>query len=310
MFDNIDQLRAAFKQNEDAGKSDSYNNNYYPFWKMNDGQQAIIRFLPDANEENPMDFFVEKVMHNLVINGEKKNVPCETMYGATSKECPICRVSSAFYKKDDEENGKKYWRKKQYLMQALVVEDPLPANTETGETYEGKVCCIALGFQLYEIIKEASLSGELDTIPYKFKDGVDFIIKKTPQGKWSTYTVGSGFKRKNRDLTDEEIATATEGMIDLSTLLPKRPEIEALESMLAASLTEVDEDVSAVSAAGAATSAATTEKDEDKSPLDFEDTSEAEEVTSTTSDEDEDEDEDDAEEILAKILQRKGNAAS
>lgn len=306
MFDTMDQLRAAFKQNDEAGKQD-FNNNYYPFWRMNDGQQAVIRFLPDANDENPMDFFVEKVMHNLVINGEKKSVPCMTMYGDSPKDCPICRVSSAFYKKDDEENGKKYWRKKQYLMQALVVEDPLPANTETGETYEGKVCCIALGFQLYEIIKEASMSGELETIPYKFKDGVDFIIKKTPQGKWSTYTVGSGFKRKNRDLTDEEIATAKEGMIDLSTLLPKRPELELIESQLASALNDTDEAVDALHAAAAASAAVTATTStsaaaDDEPAMTFE---EPEDSTAESGDDDED-----AEAILAQIRNRKGSQAS
>ena len=43
--------------------------NYYPFFLMKDGQQAVVRFLPDKNLENPMGFLVEKVVHNLVING-------------------------------------------------------------------------------------------------------------------------------------------------------------------------------------------------------------------------------------------------
>ena len=70
-------------------------------------------------------------MHNLEINGDRKSVPCLSMYG---EDCPICAVSSAYYKAEDKENGKKYWKKKQHIAQALIVEDPLPADEATQET--------------------------------------------------------------------------------------------------------------------------------------------------------------------------------
>jgi len=232
---SLEELRNAFKQNESS--NDNYPNNYYPFWQMPEGTQAVVRFLPDVNEDNPMGFMVEKYMHNLVINGEKKNVPCMKMYG---EECPICKVSKTFYDKDDKENGKKYWRKRQYLTQALIVKDPLPKN-EDGESYEGKVCCIALGFQLYQIINDAIMSDdELSAMPYMFKDGVDFIIKKSKQGEYSTYALGSKFMRNSRSLTDDEVALATAEMIDLSTLLPKQPTLEFLQESLSAALNSDD----------------------------------------------------------------------
>lgn len=232
MIETLDDLRNALLQNESPTKQ-NFANNYYPFWEMGEGQHAVVRFLPDANEANPLGFVLEKRMHNLIINGEKKNVPCMTMY---DEECPICKVSKAFYDKGDEDRGKAYWRKRQYLTQAIVVEDPLPPNEQTKENYEGKVCCLALGFQLYNIIKDAIKTGELDTIPYMFNNGVDFIIKKSKQGKWSTYALGSAFKRSNRDLTEEEVAMAQRDMIDLATLLPRKPTIETLQESLTASL--------------------------------------------------------------------------
>ena len=127
---SIDQLRAAFKKEE---STQSRPNNYYPFWNMQVGEQAIVRFLPDKDQDNHLGFMVEKMMHTLNINGENKSVPCLKMYG---EDCPICRVSSAYYKDEGKgsANGKKYWRKKQHLVQALIVEDPLPADKETGET--------------------------------------------------------------------------------------------------------------------------------------------------------------------------------
>lgn len=228
----LDRMKAAFAANESA--KDSFSNNYYPFWQMNEGEHAVVRFLPDANMENPMGWFVEKRMHNLVINGEKKSVPCMTMYG--DDDCPICKVSSAFYDKGDEDSGKAYWRKRQYLTQAIVVTDPLQADQQTGETHEGKVRLLALGFQLYNIIKDATMTGELDTVPFLFKNGVDFIIKKSKQGKFSSYALGSKFMRTNRDLTDDEIAMAQESMIDLATLLPRKPTVEFLQEQLSASL--------------------------------------------------------------------------
>ena len=227
----LDDLKAAFASNESS--NENYPNNYYPFWQMKEGESATVRFLPDANEENPMGFFVEKRMHTLTINGEKKSIPCLTTYG---EECPICKVSSSFYDKGDKDRGKEYWRKRQYLTQAIIVEDPLPPEEGQTENHQGKVRCIALGYQIYNIIKEATMGGELDTVPYLFKNGVDFIIKKSKQGDYATYALGSRFARQNRDLTDDEIALAKEHMIDLSTLLPKAPTLESVNEMLSASL--------------------------------------------------------------------------
>lgn len=288
----LDQLKSAFSANESS--RDSMPNNYYRFWDMPEGSQAVVRFLPDLNEDNPFIFFVEKRYHQLYINGEKKNIPCLTTY---DEECPICAVSSGFYKRDDEEKGKAYWRKRQYLTQAIIVEDPLPPDAATGENSQGKVKCLSLGYQLFNIVKDAvETPGELESVPFNFDDGIDFIIKKSKQGKYSTYVLGSRFARKQRPLTDEEIAEAEANMIDLSTLLPRKPEIEKVESDLAASLN----DTNAAVAAG------------DYSD-DNDDTSSTVSVSAartSVADDDDDTVSDEAEAILAEIRGRKGKAAS
>lgn len=227
----IDQLNAAFKKEESSG---SRPNNYYPFWNMKEGEQAIVRFLPDADAENSMGFLVEKLMHTLTINGEKKSVPCLKMY---DDDCPICKVSSAYYKAEDKTNGKLYWRKKQHIVQALIIEDPLPVDSDSNENHEGKIRFLAIGYQLFNIIKETFESGELDEIPYAFAGGCDFIIKKTKQGDWPTYAVGSRFARKSTDLSEDQIAFVTDNMVELSTLLPKHPGEEKVTAMLEAALT-------------------------------------------------------------------------
>jgi len=232
---SIEQLRAAFKKDEGQGNNGGNRpNNYYPFWNIKTGEQAVVRFLPDKNSANPLGFMVEKLMHTLTINGENKSVPCLKMYG---EECPICKVSAAFYKEGDKANGKKYWRKKQNLVQALIVEDPLPADADTGETHEGKVRFLALGYQLFNVIKEAFEGGELDEVPFAYEGGCNFTIKKTKQGEYDTYALGSKFARRASDLTEDEIAYVEENITDLATLLPKNPGVEKVENMLEAALT-------------------------------------------------------------------------
>ena len=226
-------LKGAFSTPETTGNNNSNNNNYYPFWDMAVGQRAVIRFLPDLNDDNVRGFLIEKVTHKLTVNGKARTVPCLDMYG---EECPVCKVSQDYYKAKDEVNGKKYWKKRQYIAQALIVEDPLPANEETGENHAGKVRAISLGFQIYNIIKEAFGSDELEAIPYDFREGYDFIIKKTEQGQYATYTVGTKFANKQRALTDEELAVVEEGMIDLSTLLPQNPGEDYIRTRLNADL--------------------------------------------------------------------------
>ena len=94
-----------------------------------------------------------------------------------------------------------------------------------------------MGYQLYNVIKEAFESGDLDEIPFAFEGGCNFTIKKSKQGEYATYAVGSRFARKSTDLTEDEIEFVEEEMIDLSTLLPEKPNVEKVEGQLRAALT-------------------------------------------------------------------------
>lgn len=227
---SLDQLRAAFKKPEST--TSNLPNNYYRFWDMKVGQQADLRFLPDANVENSMGFLVEKKSHILNVNGNKKTVPCLSMYG---EECPVCKVSQEYYKHDDKVNGKKYWRKVQYLAQALVIDNPVPVKD--GDTDpQGQVRLVSLGYSLYKIIKDAFESGELDEVPFDYDNGTNFLIKKDQQGEYASYTL-SKFARKETSLDDDTIAMCQEAMVDLSTVLPKNPGYEKVEAMLEADLT-------------------------------------------------------------------------
>jgi len=206
---------------------------YFPFWNMEVGKQAIIRFLPDLNEDNPLAFLVPKFTHRFDLEGKSETVPCIYQYEKTP--CPICKVSSDYYNAGDKVNGKKFYRNKQHLAQALIVSDPLTplVNDETGEEYnrEGKVCQITIGYNIFKILEDVFKTAELDDVPYLFKGGTDFIIKKEMNGEHPSYTL-SKFARKSRDLTELEIQTVEETMVDLSTWLPKKPLMDLLEGLL------------------------------------------------------------------------------
>ncbi len=224
---SLASLKAAFGDSTEPTQT-NFVNNYYPFWNMPTGARAVIRFLPDLNDDNPRGFLQEKIVHKLTINGQVKTIPCLTMYG---EKCPICELSQSFYKLKDEVQGKKYWKSRQYLAQAIIVEDPLDADSN-GEKHEGKVRMIALSYQIYNIITAAFKDDELEEVPYDITEGHDFIIKKTDGGKYPSYVIGTKFMNKSRALTPAEIAAAEEGMVDLATLLPKHPGLEVVEGML------------------------------------------------------------------------------
>lgn len=267
--DKLAALRAAFGSSEEKQQSREFTNNYYPFWNMSVGQRVVVRFLPDANENNPRMFLEEKATHTLTINGQKRTVPCLTMYG---DDCPVCKVSQDYYKANDKVNGLKYWRKKQYIAQVLIVEDPLPPNQETGETHQGQVRTISLGFQLYNIIKEAYSAVDedaLEDVPYDFKGGYDFVIKKTQQGEYASYNVGTKFQNKQRALTENELVAVEAGMVELHTLLPKNPGVEKIAAMLAADLNgESYSDKPSDSVAKPTASARSTASDDEDPPFD------------------------------------------
>jgi hypothetical protein len=229
----IELLKAKLKEEKQKKEnSGNFGNDIYPFWQMEVGQEARVRILPDKNEDNPFMFYVDRMDHKISINGEDKKIPCRKMYG---DDCPICELSRKFYKDEGKESkdGKYYYRSKTALVRILVIEDPLPPNKDTGETFAGKVCNTQFGFQLMEKIKEQIGSDDLGDFT-DFNEGFDFIIKKTPQGKYGTYSVGSQFARRSSAIPEELQETIE--LIDLSTLLPKNMEYEKVHNMLQAHL--------------------------------------------------------------------------
>lgn len=234
------KLRAAYEGNNRNENSNNTFTKFYPFYKMQTGEKCVVRFIPDLDESNSLGCLIENKYHMLTVNGKTRRVPSLTMWG---KECPISKVARDFYEAGDKENGKKYYRKVNYIGQVLVVEDPLPPQ-EDGTSYQGTVQPISFNFQIYNVIKEAYASDDLETIPYGIGGegdspdtwGYDFTIRRTEQGGYANYVVGTKFANRPRPLTEQELNVVNENRVKLSSYLPQEPTIEKVTAMLQADL--------------------------------------------------------------------------
>ena len=226
---SLAELRSRLKD-RDTSKV-KFSRDMYPFWNMNYDQEAHIRILYDANEENAYQFFVEKRMHKLPIAGKSQSIACPKMFG---EDCPICDRSYKFYKAEGNESqrGKLYYIDKSYIMKALVVKDPLPEDQEHG-SFLGKTVTLQVNKQLFDRINADLGTLEETDKPFELKGGFNFIIRKTkkstPKGDQADYT-SSSFARRPSDIPDELSSTIT--LVDLTTALPKNPGLEKVIAFL------------------------------------------------------------------------------
>jgi hypothetical protein len=208
---------------------------------MEEGQSATLRFLPDGNTKNTF-FWVERAMIRLPFNGVKGEmeskqvfvqVPCVEMWGDA---CPVlAEVRTWFKDKSLEDMGRKYWKKRSYLFQGFVRENPISED----KTPDNPIRKFIIGPQLFTLIKGALMDPELEELPTDLMRGLDFRITKTQKGGFADYN-SSKWARKESALTEaEQAAIETHGLYDLSTFLPKRPgdvELKVIKEMFEASV--------------------------------------------------------------------------
>ena len=208
---------------------------------MEEGQSATLRFLPDGNTKNTF-FWVERAMIRLPFNGVKGEmeskqvfvqVPCVEMWGDA---CPVlAEVRTWFKDKSLEDMGRKYWKKRSYLFQGFVRENPISDD----KTPDNPIRKFIIGPQLFTLIKGALMDPELEELPTDLMRGLDFRITKTQKGGFADYN-SSKWARKESALTEaEQAAIETHGLYDLSTFLPKRPgdvEMKVIKEMFEASV--------------------------------------------------------------------------
>jgi hypothetical protein len=231
-------------QSKTSGNSTGGGDNaIYPHWNMQEGKEAVVRFLPDGNANNTF-FWVERAMIKLPFAGIKGEtdsravqvqVPCVEMYN-DGTTCPIlAEVRGWFKDKNLEEMGRKYWKKRSYIFQGFLVEDPLKEDT----TPDNPIRRFIIGPQIYQIIRSALMDPELEELPTDYLKGVDFRIAKTSKGGFADYST-SKWSRRERSLTDQEKGSMEQfGLFNLSDFLPKKPtdvELKVMKEMFEASV--------------------------------------------------------------------------
>ena len=194
-------------------------------WNINEGTEAVVRFLPDKDQGNTF-FWTERNMIKLPFAGIKGQtdsrpiqvqVPCMEMYGKT---CPVLTEVRPWFKdKSMEDMGRKYWKKKSYIFQGFVVQNPLTEDAVP----ENPIRRFIIGPQIFNIIRSALLDPEMEELPTDYVKGVDFRVNKTTKGGYADYST-SKWSRRERALDETERAAIDKfGLHNLSDYRPKEP---------------------------------------------------------------------------------------
>jgi len=241
---SLAEIRARLAASENkpgSGGSGGGDGSIYPHWNMEEGQSATLRFLPDGNTKNTF-FWAERAMIRLPFNGVKGEmeskqvfvqVPCVEMWGDT---CPVLtEVRTWFKDKSLEDMGRKYWKKRSYIFQGFVRENPLHDD----KTPANPIRRFIIGPQIFTLIKGALMDPELEELPTDLLRGLDFRVTKGAKGGFADYN-SSKWSRKESALTEaEQAAIAEHGLYDLGSFLPKKPtdvDLKIIKEMFEASV--------------------------------------------------------------------------
>lgn len=216
-------------------------NAIYPFWNMAEGTSATVRFLPDGDSTNSF-FWVERAMIKLPftgIKGQNDNkqalvqVPCMEMYG---ENCPILAEVRTWYKDESlKETANKYWKKRTYLFQGVVRNNPLQED----KAPVNPIRRLVISPQIFAVIKGSLMDPEIEELPTDYLRGLDFKITKSQKGGYADYST-SGWARKESALSQAEMeAIESNGLFTLREYLPKKPsdsEVRIIREMFETSI--------------------------------------------------------------------------
>ena len=231
---SLAEIRAKLQSMENNSKGNSQaqsDNAIYPFWNIDEGSSTVLRFLPDSDPNNTF-FWVERQMIRLtfpgIVGGDQKpttvQVPCMEMFGET---CPVLTEVRPWFKDPSlEDMGRKYWKKRSYIFQGFVNENPLDETAP-----ENPIRRFVIGPQIFNIIKSALMDPEMENLPTDYVAGTDFRLSKTTKGQYADYST-SKWARKESGLTEENLAAIdTHGLHNLNDFLPAKPTAEGVQAI-------------------------------------------------------------------------------
>jgi len=144
-------------------------------------------------------------------------VPCVEMWGDA---CPVHAEIRPWFKDTSMEDiARKYWKKRSYLFQGFVIENPLAED----DTPENPIRRFVINPSIYKIIAAALMDPDFVEIPTDYEQGTDFRLTKTQQGQYADYST-SNWARRDRSLNEEERqAIESNGLFNLNDFMPRRP---------------------------------------------------------------------------------------
>jgi hypothetical protein len=129
----------------------------------------------------------------------------------------------------------KYWKKRSYIFQGFVRQNPLGDD----KTPVNPIRRFVISPQIIPIIKSGLLDPEIMELPTDYTRGLDFNVKKSSKGGYADYST-SNWARRETALTDaEQAAIEAHGLFNLSDFLPKKPgeaELRIMKEMFEASV--------------------------------------------------------------------------
>ena len=226
------EIRAKLLEKEQrTGGSFQSDNAIYAFWNIPENSTATLRFLPDLDETNTF-FWKERQMIRLSFPGIKGQdesrsvtvqVPCVEMWGDA---CPVHAEIRPWFKDPSlEDEGRKYWKKRSYIFQGFVTDNPWGDDTPP----ENPIRRFVINPSIYKIISAALMDPDFPEIPTDFEAGTDFKLTKTQKGQYADYST-SNWARRERSLDQtERDAIQTNGLFNLNDFMPKRPNNEEIK---------------------------------------------------------------------------------
>jgi len=220
------EIRAKLLEKEQRpGGGYQSDNAIYAFWNIPDNSTVTLRFLPDSDDSNTF-FWKERQMIRLAFPGikgqdESRNVtvqvPCVEMWGDA---CPVHAEIRPWFKDPSlEDEGRKYWKKRSYIFQGFVVDNPMKEDS----TPDNPIRRFVINPSIFKIISTALMDPDFPEIPTDYEQGTDFKLTKTQKGQYADYST-SNWARKERGLDQtERDAVQTNGLFNLNDFMPKRP---------------------------------------------------------------------------------------
>ena len=245
MATSLAEIRAKLQAQENRGTGGNSQGGgdsaIYAHWNIPEGTTSRIRFLPDADPKNTF-FWVERAMINLEFAGIKGQpdskrttvqVPCVEMWGDA---CPVLAEVRTWFKDPNlEEMGRKYWKKRSYLFQGFVRENPLTDDRAPTNPIRRFI----ISPQIFNLVKSALMDPELENLPTDYQGGLDFSVTKTSKGGFSDYSTSKWSRKESALTADEAAAIEQHGLFNLADFLPKKPsatELAIIKEMFEASV--------------------------------------------------------------------------